>query len=111
MPIVTAQNNEFRNKVVFEDSDTTRPRQSTSKAHRPPTPELNTWESVMSPSTTQLLSCVYEAVKDLEEAYGSADQGVVDAKRVLIACLSSVRVIETPQEAQLFTSAHQLSKN
>ena len=65
----------------------------------------------MSPSTTQLLSCVFEAVKDLEEVYGPGDQGVVDAKRVLNACLASVRVIETPEEAHLFTSAHQLLKN
>ena len=62
----------------------------------------------MSPSTTQLLSCVYEAVKDLEDLYGPSDQGVVQAKQVLCACLSSVRLIETPEEAQIFSSAHEL---
>lgn len=62
----------------------------------------------MSPSTSRLLTSVYEAVKDLEEMYGPTDQGVVHAKRVLIACLASVRLIETPEEARLFNSAHQL---
>lgn len=62
----------------------------------------------MSPSTTQLLSCVYEAVKDLEETFGNADQGVVHAKEVLTTCLASVRLIKTPEEAQLFSCAHQL---
>jgi hypothetical protein len=56
----------------------------------------------MSPSTTRLLSSVYEAVKDLEEMYGPEDQGVVHARRVLVACLASVRLIETPEEARLF---------
>lgn len=65
-------------------------------------------ECVMSPSTSQLLTSVYEAVKDLEEMYGPTDQGVVQAKQVLVACLASVRLIETPEEAELFTSAHQL---
>jgi hypothetical protein len=51
---------------------------------------------------------VYEAVRDLEETYGSSDQGVVHAKCVLVECLRSVRLIETPEEAQLFNSAHQL---
>ena len=65
-------------------------------------------ESVMTPSTAQLLTSVYEAVRELEEAYGPTDQGVVHAKRVLVECLAAVRLIETPEEAQLFTSAHQL---
>jgi hypothetical protein len=34
--------------------------------------------------------------------YGPEDQGVVHAKRVLVACLASVRLIETPEEARLF---------
>lgn len=62
----------------------------------------------MNASTSRLLTSVYEAVKDLEEMYGPTDQGVVHAKRVLVACLASVRLIETPEEARLFTSAHQL---
>jgi len=62
----------------------------------------------MSPSTSRLLTSVYEAVRDLEERYGPNDQGVVYAKRILITCLTSVRLIETPEEAQLFNSAHQL---
>jgi hypothetical protein len=62
----------------------------------------------MSPSTSKLLTSVYEAVKELEEKYGPNDQGVIHAKRVLVACLSAVRLIETPEEAQLFTSAHRL---
>jgi len=62
----------------------------------------------MSPSTTRLLSSVYEAVRDLEETYGPQDQGVVHAKRVLTACLDSVRLIETPEEARLYSSAHGL---
>ena len=62
----------------------------------------------MSPSSSKLLASVYEAVKDLEQTYGPADQGVVHAKRVLIACLASVHLIETPEEAKLFNSAHQL---
>lgn len=61
----------------------------------------------MSPSTSRLLTSVFDAVKDLEETYGSADPGVVHAKRVLVACLASVRLIETPEEARLFNSAHQ----
>ena len=65
-------------------------------------------ECVMSPSTSQLLTSVYEAVRDLEERYGANDQGVVYAKRVLVACLRSVRLIETPEEARLFNSAHTL---
>jgi hypothetical protein len=62
----------------------------------------------MIPSTTQLLTSVYEAVKELEDKYGSSDQGVIHAKRVLVECLAAVRMIETPEEARLFTSAHQL---
>ena len=62
----------------------------------------------MSPSTTQLLTSVYEAVKELEDKYGSGDPGVVHAKRVLVECLRAVRLIETPEEAHLFSSAHQL---
>ena len=62
----------------------------------------------MSPSTSRLLTSVYEAVRDLEERYGPNDSGVAHAKRVLVACLMSVRLIETPEEAQLFNSAHQL---
>ncbi len=62
----------------------------------------------MSPSTSKLLTSVYEAVKDLEDVYGPSDQGVVHAKHVLVECLAAVRLIETPQEALLFTSACQL---
>jgi hypothetical protein len=62
----------------------------------------------MSPSTTQLLTSVYEAVKELEDKYGPSDQGVIHAKRVLVECLRAVRLIETPEEAHLFSSAHQL---
>ena len=62
----------------------------------------------MSPYTTLLLSSVYEAVKDLEEMYGPEDQGVLHAKQVLVACLASVRLIETPEEARLFCCAHGL---
>ena len=62
----------------------------------------------MSPSTTQLLTSVYEAVKELEDKYGPSDQGVIHAKRVLVECLRAVRLIETPDEAHLFTSANQL---
>jgi hypothetical protein len=63
----------------------------------------------MIPSTSKLLTSVYEAVRDLEETYGPGDQGVVHAKRVLVECLAAVRWIETPEEAQLFTSAYRLS--
>lgn len=56
----------------------------------------------MNPSTPHLLSSALEAVRDLEEMYGPTDQGVMDAKRVLIACLASVRLIDTPEEAQRF---------
>lgn len=63
----------------------------------------------MSPSTSRLLISVYEAVKDLEQMYGPTDQGVIYAKRILVACLASVRLIETPEEAQLFNSVHQLA--
>jgi len=62
----------------------------------------------MSPSTSKLLTSVYEAVKDLEGKYGPSDQGVIHAKRVLVECLRAVRLIETPDEAHLFTSANQL---
>lgn len=62
----------------------------------------------MRPSTSQLLTSVYEAVKDLEAEYGSNDQGVVHAKQVLVACLESVHLIETPEEAELFTCARDL---
>jgi hypothetical protein len=41
----------------------------------PGTPELNFMEGAMSPSTTRLLSSVYEAVRDLEEIYGPEDEG------------------------------------
>ena len=63
----------------------------------------------MSPSASRLLNSVYEAVRDLEEMYGPTDQGVVDAKQVLGECLTTVRLIETPDEARLFNSAHQLA--
>jgi hypothetical protein len=63
----------------------------------------------MIPSTSKLLTSVYEAVRDLEKVYGSSDQGVIHAKRVLVECLAEVRWIETPDEARLFTSAYQLS--
>ena len=62
----------------------------------------------MSPSTSKLLTSVYQAVKDLEDKYGPSDQGVIHAKRVLVECLRAVRLIETPEEAHLFASAHQL---
>lgn len=62
----------------------------------------------MSPSTSKLLTSVYEAVKDLENMYGPGDQGVIYAKRVLVECLAAVRLIETPEEARLFTSAQRL---
>ena len=63
----------------------------------------------MSPSASRLLTSVYETVRDLEEMYGPTDQGVVEAKQVLIECLTTVRLIETPDEAKLFTSAHRLA--
>ena len=63
----------------------------------------------MTPSTSKLLTSVFEAVRDLEETYGPGDQGVISGKRVLVECLARVRWIETPEEAQLFTSAHRLS--
>jgi hypothetical protein len=63
----------------------------------------------MSPSTSRLLTSVFEAVKDIEEMFGPNDQGVVQAKRVLTACLMSVRLIETPEEALIFNSAHRLA--
>jgi len=63
----------------------------------------------MSSSMSRLLTSVFEAVRDLEEMYGPNDQGVVRAKRVLLACLMSVRLIETPEEAHLFNSAHRLA--
>lgn len=63
----------------------------------------------MSPSASRLLTSVYEAVRDLEEMYGPTDQEVVDAKQVLVECLARVRLIETRDEAKLFTSAHQLA--
>jgi hypothetical protein len=62
----------------------------------------------MSPSTSKLLTSVYQAVKDLEDKYGPSDQGVIQAKRVLVECLRATRLIETREEAQLLTSAHQL---
>jgi hypothetical protein len=62
----------------------------------------------MSPSTTRLLSSVYEAVRELEETYGPEDEGVVHAKQVLVGCLASVRLIETTEEARLFCCAHGL---
>jgi hypothetical protein len=62
----------------------------------------------MTPSTSKLLTSVYQAVRDLEETYGPGDQGVISAKRVLVECLATVRLIETPEEARLFTSAHHL---
>jgi len=65
----------------------------------------------MRASTSQLLTSVYEAVRDLEEEYGPNDQGVVQAKQVLVACLESVHLIETPEEAELFTCAHDLVNN
>lgn len=63
----------------------------------------------MIPSTSKLLTAVYEAVRDLEDSYGPGDQGVIHAKRVLVECLAGVRLIETPEEARLFTSAHRLT--
>lgn len=65
----------------------------------------------MIPSTTKLLTSVYEIVRELEESYGPSDQGVIHAKRVLVECLASVRWIETPEEARLFTSAQRLSSD
>lgn len=65
----------------------------------------------MIPSTSKLLTSVYEAVRDLEEIYGSSDQGVIHAKRVLVDCLAAVRWIESPEEARLFTSAYRLSSD
>lgn len=66
-------------------------------------------ETKMIPSTSKLLTSVYEAVRDLEESYGPSDEGVIHAKRVLVECLAAVRWIETPEEARLFTSAQRLS--
>ena len=64
----------------------------------------------MTPSTSKLLTFVCEAIRDLEEMYGPGDQSVIHAKqRVLVECLAAVRVIETPEEAQLFTSAYRLT--
>lgn len=63
----------------------------------------------MSSSMSRLLTSVFEAVNDLEEMYGAGDQGVVLAKQVLLACLMSVRLIETPEEAHLFNSAYGLA--
>jgi hypothetical protein len=60
----------------------------------------------MIPSTSKLLTSVYETVRDLEVTYGPSDQGVIHAKRVLVECLGAVRWIETPDEARLFTSAY-----
>ena len=64
----------------------------------------------MTASTSKLLTSIYEAVRDLEEMYGPGDQSVIHAKkRVLVECLAAVRLIETPEEAQLFTSVYRLS--
>lgn len=80
----------------------------TSKAHWPGPGIYAIPESIMSPSTSHLLTSVCEAVRDLEEMYGPTDQGVVHAKQILVACLESVHLIETPEEARLFNIAQEL---
>ena len=64
----------------------------------------------MSPSNSKLLGAIYEAVKDLEGTYGADDPGVICAKRLLVECLAAVRMIETPEEASLYVSAHRLAE-
>lgn len=64
----------------------------------------------MRPSNSKLLTAIAEAVRDLEGTYGSQDPGVICAKHLLVECLGAVRLIETPEEAQLFLSAQRLAE-